>query len=86
MVFFLRVAPEVAARRRCRDAREEELFDRIETQRRVAAGYEEVIAARRAFENIHIVDGHQAPDAITRELTRLVGEVCERSTKTLHRP
>ena len=62
--FFLQVDPEVAAQRRAEDSRSEELFDKLETQRRVAQGYQQVVSDRQESERIEVVDGHLALDAI----------------------
>tara|TARA_R110002096_G_scaffold292224_1_gene486558 strand:- start:119213 stop:119824 length:612 start_codon:yes stop_codon:yes gene_type:complete len=62
--FFLEVDPKVAAKRRDDDNRDEELFDKLETQVRVAEGYRQVVEARRATEQIECIDGHQSLDAI----------------------
>ena len=62
--FFLEVDPNVAAKRRDDDNRDEELFDALETQVRVAKGYRQVVEARSASERIESIDGHQSLDAI----------------------
>ncbi len=62
--FFLQVDPQVAAKRRSDDNREEELFDKLETQMRVAQGYLDVVAERSSDETIETIDGHQSLDAI----------------------
>ena len=63
--FFLKVDPEVAAQRRADDDRSEEIFDKLETQKRVAAGYQAVIADRQASEPIETIDGHLPLDEIS---------------------
>ena len=62
--FFLEVDPVVAAKRRDDANREEELFDKLETQMRVAEGYRQVMDARGATEHIECLDGHQPLDVI----------------------
>ncbi len=76
--FFLKVDPDVAAQRRSDDARTEELFDKIDTQRRVAEGYRQVMATRKATESIEFIDGHLPLDDISEVLL-------ERSLKLLGR-
>lgn len=66
--FFLEVAPNVAAQRRSDANRDEELFDDLETQVRVAQGYRDVIAERRDSERIEQIDGHGSADEIHEKL------------------
>ncbi len=63
--FFLKVDPEVAAKRRSDDDRSEEIFDKLETQRRVAAGYLAVVADRGSAERIEVIDGQLPMDEIS---------------------
>jgi dTMP kinase len=63
--FFLRVDPEVAAQRRSDDDRSEEIFDHLDTQKRVAQGYLSVIGEREASECIETIDGHLPMDEIS---------------------
>lgn len=62
--FFLEVDPKVAAKRRSDDDRDEELFDKLETQMRVAEGYRQVIEERGSTERIERIDGHRSLDEI----------------------
>ena len=66
---FLRVRPEVAAARRAAAGRTEELFEAIEMQRRVAAGYDEVMH-KLAFagERIEVVNGELPLEEVTSEI------------------
>lgn len=76
LTILLRVDPEVAARRvQVRDG-EQELFDALEIQKQVAAGYDAVVAALADEEHIAIVDGEQSIDAISAEILKLVQETC----------
>ncbi len=75
--FFLAVDPEVAAKRRDEDNREEELFDKLETQKRVAQGYCEVMTACAASERIEQIDGHQSLDEIHAEILRITLSLIE---------
>jgi dTMP kinase len=71
LTIFLEVPAEVAAARRAADARPEELYDRIETQRAVAAGYRAVIAELAGEERIEIVDGTLPLDEVTARVVAL---------------
>jgi len=72
LTIFLEVPPEVAAARRHADGRSEELYDRIETQRRVAAGYRDVIALLSPDETIVVLDGTRPADELSEEIHCLV--------------
>ncbi len=63
--FFLQVDPEVAAKRRSDDDRSEEIFDHLDTQRRVAEGYLAVVRDRSESERIEVIDGHLPMDEIS---------------------
>ena len=64
LTLFLRVAPEVAADRRAASRDVEELFDALAMQRRVARGYDEVMAELGATDRIEILDGEEAVDRV----------------------
>ena len=65
LTIFLQVRPEVAAKRRADAKRREELFEDLEMQREVDAGYRATIAELRAAgERIEIIDGEQPEDAV----------------------
>jgi dTMP kinase len=73
LTIFLQVRPEVAAKRRADAKRREELFEDLEMQREVDAGYRATIAELRAAgERIEIVDGEQSEDAVFAAIARLV--------------
>jgi dTMP kinase len=73
LTLFLEVNPEVAARRRAASARAEELFDAIEMQRVVAAGYRQVMTELGATDRIEILDGERAMDEVAADcLTRVL--------------
>jgi dTMP kinase len=76
LTIFLQVDPEVAAGRRAADGRAEEIFDRLATQRQVAAGYLAVIEMLRERERIEILDGEQPADQVAEAAWRLVRETC----------
>ncbi len=63
--FFLQVDPEVAAKRRSDDDRSEEIFDHLDTQRRVAQGYLAVVREREETECIETIDGQLPMDEIS---------------------
>ncbi len=66
LTLFLRVRPEIAADRRAAAGRTQELFEELAMQRRVAAGYDEVIPELQARgETIVVLDGEQPMDAVT---------------------
>jgi dTMP kinase len=76
LTLLLDLDADVGARRRHAAGRPEELYDRIEMQRRVAAGYREVAAELAAAgERIAIVDGSAELDAVAREVLERVREV-----------
>ena len=76
--YFLEVDAQVAARRRADDQRSEELFDKLETQMRVAAGYREVITELSASEPIYTIDGHQPLDSISQVIQQHALALCRR--------
>jgi dTMP kinase len=76
LTILLDVDPEVAAARRAADRRPEELYDRIEMQRRVAQGYRDVARKLAASERIEVLDGALPLDGVTAEIWRLVEGVC----------
>ncbi|MEO8842110.1 MAG: dTMP kinase [Kofleriaceae bacterium] len=74
LTIFLQVRPEVAAQRRAAAKRREELFEDIEMQRSVDAGYQATIKELRANgERIEILDGEQSEDAVFERIVALVG-------------
>jgi len=76
LTILLDLAPEVAAARRAADRRPEELYDRIEMQRRVAQGYREVARRLADSERIEVLDGAQPMDSIAAAVLRLVEGTC----------
>lgn len=75
LTLFLRVAPEVAAARRAASRDAEELFDALAMQRRVARGYDEVMAELGAADRIEILDGEEAPDRVAERCLALTLEL-----------
>lgn len=74
LTIFLQVRPEVAAKRRAEARRKEELFEDIQMQLEVDAGYKATIADLQALgERIEIIDGEQTPDQVFAAILRLVG-------------
>ncbi len=76
LTIFVEVAPEVAARRRADARRDEEIFDALATQRRVAAGYDAVLEMLRPIENIKIVDGDRQIASVSADIVPMVREMC----------
>jgi dTMP kinase len=76
LTLFIDVPPEVAAERRGRDDRSEEIFDDLATQRRVAAGYHAVVDMLRSVERIDVVDGNRSVTDVSVELVRIVRDLC----------
>ncbi len=76
LTVFLEVDPEVAAHRRDAAGRDEELYDRIEDQRRIAAGYRAVVAALSPTERIETADGEGTPDEIAAHILKLARQTC----------
>jgi dTMP kinase len=73
LTIFLQVRPEIAAKRRADAKRREELFEAIEMQREVDAGYRATIAELRAAgENIEVLDGEQSEDAVAMAIASAV--------------
>jgi dTMP kinase len=70
---FLRVRPEVAAQRRMDAGRTQELFEDLEMQREVDAGYRATIDELTAQgEKIITIDGEQSEDDVFVEVVRSV--------------
>ena len=75
LTIFLQVRPEVAAQRRAAAKRREELFEDIEMQRSVDAGYQATITELRANgERIESIDGEQSEDHVFRQILALVAQ------------
>jgi len=73
LTIFLKVRPEVAAKRRA-GRTQEELFENIEMQREVEAGYRATIAELIANgETIEILDGELTEDQVFAEILRVAG-------------
>lgn len=76
LTIVLEVSPEVAAARRDADQRPEELYDRIETQRRVAEGYRALTTAVGTRERLVTLDGARSMNELAAEILRLAWETC----------
>ncbi len=73
LTIFLRVRPEVAAQRRADRGQVQELFEAIEMQREVDAGYRATIAELAAAgERIETLDGELPPDQVFAQILALV--------------
>src|SRR5262245_17246478 len=74
VTIFLAVRPEVAAKRRAAARRKEELFEDLQMQVEVDAGYRATIAELTAAgERIEILDGELAEDQVFAAILRIVG-------------
>jgi dTMP kinase len=74
LTIFLEVRPEVAAQRRAAAGRVQELFEDMQMQAEVAAGYKATFAELGAQgERIEIIDGEISPDAVFANILKLVG-------------
>jgi len=75
LTIFLKVRPEIAARRRADAGRTQELFEDLAMQEEVDAGYRATIAELiAAGETIEIVDGEVAEDQVFAAIVRAVGQ------------
>lgn len=75
LTIFLHVRPEVAAARRAAARRQEELFEQLQMQIEVDAGYKATIAELAALgERIETLDGEQSPDDVFAAILELVTE------------
>ncbi len=72
LTILLEVPAEVGAERRAAASRPDELYDELELQRRIAAGYREVVAELGATEKIVVLDGTREPAAVAEEVLRVV--------------
>ena len=78
LTLLLRVRPEIAAERRVAAGRAQELFEDIAMQRRVADGYDAVMAeCVTAGERVEILDGEASLDAVAAAISEAVGRVLE---------
>lgn len=69
LTIFLQVRPEIAAQRRVAAGRVQELFDDLQMQQDVDAGYRATITELTALgERIEIVDGELPPDAVFQQI------------------
>lgn len=73
LTIFLKVRPEVAAERRAAARRQEELFEQLQMQIEVDAGYRATIAELAAHgERIETLDGEQTEDQVFTEILHVV--------------
>ena len=73
LTIFLQVRPEIAAQRRVAAGRVQELFEDLQTQVEVEAGYRATIAELTTQgERIEVIDGELPPDAVFQEIVRLI--------------
>jgi dTMP kinase len=76
LTIFLEVRPEVAAQRRVAAGRVQELFEDLQTQQDVDAGYRATFAELTALgERIEVIDGELSPDAVFQQIVQLTGQL-----------
>jgi len=68
LTLLLDIPAELGAARRAAAGRPDELYDRLEMQRRVAAGYREVVAELAPAERIAVLDGSRDLDAVAADI------------------
>ena len=74
LTIFLEVRAEVAAQRRLAAGRAQELFEDLEMQQDVAAGYRATIAELRAQgERIEVIDGEASADTVFAAIAAIAG-------------
>jgi dTMP kinase len=74
LTVFLKVRPEIAAKRRVDAGRVQELFEDMQMQQDVDAGYKATIAELTAAgERIEVLDGESSLDDVFAAILRLVG-------------
>jgi dTMP kinase len=79
LTIFLQVRPEVAAQRRVAAGRVQELFDDLQIQQEVEAGYHATITELTSLgERIEVIDGELPPDAVFQQILQLVGDPADR--------
>jgi dTMP kinase len=75
LTIFLEVRPEVAAQRRVAAGRVQELFEDLQMQQDVDAGYRATIAELTALgERIEVIDGEMPADTVFQAVLQLVGD------------
>lgn len=76
LTIFLQVRPEIAAQRRVAAGRVQELFEDLQMQQEVDAGYRATIAELTALgERIELIDGELPPDAVFQQIVALTDSV-----------
>jgi dTMP kinase len=76
LTIFLQVRPEIAAQRRIAAGRVQELFEDLQTQQEVDAGYRATLAELTTLgERIEVIDGELPPDAVFQQIVALTDSV-----------
>jgi len=76
LTIFLQVRPEIAAQRRVAAGRVQELFEDLQMQQEVDAGYRATVAELTALgERIEVIDGELPPDAVFQQIAALTDSV-----------
>jgi len=79
LTIFLQVRPEIAAQRRVAAGRVEELFEDLQMQLDVDAGYRATITELTALgERIEVVDGELPPDSVFQQILQLTCDPADR--------
>lgn len=71
LTLFVRVSPETALQRRAGRHLGEDLYERLETQRRVAEAYDRAARDYAASHRVAVVDGERSIDEVAAECLRL---------------
>jgi dTMP kinase len=76
LTIFLQVRPEIAAQRRVAAGRIQELFDDLQIQQAVDAGYRATIAELTSRgERIEVLDGELPPDSVFQQILQRVEDL-----------
>lgn len=76
LTILLQVRPEIAAQRRVAAGRVQELFEDLQMQQEVDAGYRATVAELTALgERIEVIDGELPPDAVFQQIVTLTESV-----------
>jgi len=76
LTILLQVRPEIAAQRRVAAGRVQELFEDLQMQQEVEAGYRATVAELTALgERIEVIDGELPPDAVFQQIVALTDSV-----------
>lgn len=77
LTLFVKVSPETALHRRADRHLGDELYEALDVQRRVAASYDDAVAAYRDEHRVHTVDGERSVDQVAWECLDVVRGLLE---------